>query len=294
MNLLTPAGDSGREISDVISTPRKADGTMSIIKRAASVFTGNRVCQSLLEYNVRFAQYLMGIGAGTRVHTSGEMSLVRHLNQYSENNLCVFDVGANIGQFAGLIRGQCNMSHITIHSFEPSVEAFKELLQAHADCSGIRLNNLALGARPGTATLYSDRPASGLSSLTKRDLDHIGKTMSLTQTVRIRTLDDYCDEHGIGRIHLLKIDVEGHEREVLEGAARMFATKSIDAVTFEFGGCNIDTRTYFRDFHRFFHQLDMQIFRITPRGYQRLIERYRETHEQFLTTNFMAVRRRAA
>ena len=166
--------------------------------------------------------------------------------------------------------------------------------KAHGDCPSVRLNNVALGSRKGTATLYSDHPSSGLSSLTKRDLDHVGKKMNLTQTVNVQTLDDYCEEHNIKRIHLLKIDVEGHEHEVLEGASRMFALQQVDAVTFEFGGCNIDTRTYFRDFYKFFNQRDMQVFRITPRGYLRLIERYRENHEQFLTTNFMAVRRNAA
>ena len=267
---------------------------MSVIKRALSVFTGNQLSQSLLEYNVRFSNYLMGIGAGTRVHTSGEMSLVRYVNNCESREICVFDVGANIGQFAGLIRECCDMSRVRIHSFEPSVQAIEQFEKQHGDCTRIRLNRCALGSQAGTATLYSDRPASGLSSLTKRDLDHIGKTMSLTQTVQVETLDEYCEQNRIERIQLLKIDVEGHEREVLRGAARMFSSQQIDAVTFEFGGCNIDTRTYFRDFYHFFQKLDMQIFRITPRGYLRLIERYRETHEQFLTTNFMAVRRNAA
>jgi FkbM family methyltransferase len=267
---------------------------MSVIKRALSVFTGNGISQSLLEYNVRFAQYLMGVGAGTRVHTSGEMSLVRYLNSLHGQSTCVFDVGANIGQFASLVRGHCDISQMQIHSFEPSVQAIEQFERVHGDCPRIRLNRLALGASDGAATLYSDRPASGLSSLTKRDLGHIGKTMSLSQPVQVRTLDGYCEEHRIERIHLLKIDVEGHEREVLEGSARMFGSQRIDAVTFEFGGCNIDTRTYFRDFYRFFSDRDMQIFRITPRGYLRLIAKYRETHEQFLTTNFMAVRRNAA
>ncbi len=269
---------------------------MSIIKRAFSVFTGNGLCQSLLEYNVKFSHYLMGVGAGTRVATSGEMSLVRHVNSYpaSEGKLCVFDVGANVGQFASLMRSHCDMSRMTLHSFEPSSDAYEKLSAAHRNCSSIRLNKFALGSAPGTATLYSDRPGSGLSSLTKRDLDHVGKTMNLTQTVEIQTVDDYCRANGIERIHLLKIDVEGHEHEVLKGAEGMFAADRIDAVTYEFGGCNVDTRTYFRDFYQFFNQRDMQVFRITPRGYLRAIKKYREAHEQFLTTNYMAVKRKAA
>lgn len=267
---------------------------MSVLKRFASLFTGNAVSQRALEYNVRFSHYLMGIGAGTKVHSSGELSLVRYLNRCPARPAVVFDVGANIGQFCGLIRTHCDMSRIQLHSFEPSAEAFAELTRATADCASIRRNPCALGAAEGTATLYSDRPASGLSSLTCRDLDHVGREMTLSQSVSVRTLDGYCDEHAIERIHLLKIDVEGHEHDVLAGAARQFAEDRIDAVTFEFGGCHIDSRHFFRDYYRFFTDREMRIFRITPRGYLRRIERYAETQEQFLTTNYLALSRRAA
>lgn len=267
---------------------------MSVLKQFVSLFTGNSVCQSLLEYNVRFSHYLMGIGAGTRVHTSGEMSLVKYLNQCSATPTMVFDVGANIGQFCGLISGHCDVSRMEIHSFEPNAEAFRVLRERTQDCASIRCNHCALGAAAGTATLYSDRPASALSSLTRRQLDHVGKEMTLSQQVDVQTLDAYCAEHNIDRIHLLKIDVEGHEHDVLSGGLRMFEESRVDAVTFEFGGCHIDTRGYFRDYYGFFTEREMQIFRITPRGYLRRIDRYAETQEQFLTTNFLAVRRPAA
>ncbi len=272
------------------------DLIVSLIKRAVSLFTGNGFSQSLLEFNIKFTHYLMGVGAGTQVHTSGEISLVRHLQSYpaAQGPLTVLDVGANVGKFSGLIREHCEMHRINIHAFEPSTSAFEKLTQAHSDCPAIRLNNAALGAQPGTATLYFDQPASGLGSLTKRDLDHVGKQMDLTQSVQVTTLDHYCEQQGIQHIHLLKIDVEGHELDVLQGAAKMFADQRIDAVTFEFGGCNIDTRTYFRDFYQFFDHQAMSIYRITPRGYLRLIKRYRETNEQFITTNYFATRRKAA
>lgn len=62
------------------------------------------------------------------------------------------------------------------------------------------------------------------------------------------TVDDYCRESHVEHIHLLKIDVEGHELDVLHGATEMFQRKAIDVVTFEFGGCNIDTHTFFQNF----------------------------------------------
>ena len=266
---------------------------MSVLKRACSLFTGNDVSQRLLEYNVKFSHYLMGIGAGTKVSTSGELGLVRMINEHPAERLCVFDVGANVGQFATLIHEQCDNSRIDLHSFEPGREAFSQLSSKFGETKKVRLNNVALGAERGIATLYSDVPASGLSSLTKRDLSHFDRSMELSQQVDVRTLDDYCDEHDIRHIHLLKIDVEGHEQDVLAGAKRMFVESRIDAVTFEFGGCNIDSRTYFRDFYQFFRNQGMQLYRITPRGFFRQMPRYREVHEQFVTTNFLA-RKRAA
>ncbi len=266
---------------------------MSVLKRACSLFTGNDACQRVLEYNVKFSHYLMGIGAGTKVSTSGELGLVRMINEHPSDQLCVFDVGANVGQFATLIHDHCDTSRINLHCFEPGSEAFSQLSSKYREIPNVRLNNVAFGAEQGTATLYSDVPASGLSSLTKRDLSHFDRSMDLSQQVDVRTIDDYCDEHDIPHIHLLKIDVEGHEQDVLAGASRMFAEKRIEAATFEFGGCNIDSRTFFRDFYHFFSDQRMHLYRITPRGFLRKMPRYREAQEQFVTTNFLAVRKAA-
>jgi hypothetical protein len=69
----------------------------------------------------------------------------------------------------------------------------------------------------------------------------------------------------------------------------MLASKSIDIVTFEFGGCNIDTRTFFQDFWYFFDEANFKILRITPSGYLNPLQSHKEIDEQFRTTNFIAV-----
>jgi len=153
----------------------------------------------------------------------------------------------------------------------------------------IKLNNIGLGKEKGEALLYFDSAGSGLASLTRRKLEHFGIDFNKSEKVKIDTVDNYCSENGIRRIHLLKIDVEGHELDVLAGARKMFDEKTINMVTFEFGGCNIDTRTFFRDFWHFFREIDMKIMRITPSGYFYPIESYKEIYEQYRTTNFIAV-----
>ena len=59
-------------------------------------------------------------------------------------------------------------------------------------------------------------------------------------------------------------------------------------VTFEFGGCNIDTRTYFQDFWYFFKDKNMLIYRILPHNRLYKILSYNEMYEQFTTTNYLA------
>ena len=87
-------------------------------------------------------------------------------------------------------------------------------------------------------------------------------------------------------IDIFKIDVEGHELKVLEGIGDLI--KSIKVIQFEFGGCNIDSKTYFQDFFYFFKKNGFQMFRISP--YKPIpIERYDENDENFLTTNFLSV-----
>lgn len=108
--------------------------------------------------------------------------------------------------------------------------------------------------------------------------------------MHINTLEAYCKMHNIEHIHLLKLDVEGHELDVLNGALGLFAKNAIDIVTFEFGGCNIDTKTYFQDFWYFFKDKNMSIYRILPNNKLHKIPEYRELYEQFVTTNYVAMK----
>ena len=145
--------------------------------------------------------------------------------------------------------------------------------------------------KSGEMTIHYDTPGSPLASLTKRKLDHFGIEFDQSEVVQIDTVDNYCKEHRIENISLLKMDIEGHELGALFGAEKMFASGKIDIVTFEFGGCNIDTRTSFQDFWYFFSSINMALFRITPSGYLARIASYEEIDEQYRTTNFVAVKK---
>ena len=181
----------------------------------------------------------------------------------------------------------CRRADVTSTVSSPALKLLRELCEQCRGHEDVTLNNFGLGEEPGRATLYSNSAQSGLASLTKRRLTHFGIDMNLTETVRIDTLDCYCERSQIEYIDLLKLDVEGPETDVLSGGARMFANSAIGAVTFEFGGCDINTRTFLQDFVYFFADHKMTIARITPSGYFRTLRSYREMDEQFRTANFI-------
>lgn len=72
----------------------------------------------------------------------------------------------------------------------------------------------ALGAANGQIDLAYDRETSTASAV---------RPLPRRLRVGLRTLDSLAEELGIDRIDLLKIDVEGAERDVLEGAQRLLA-----------------------------------------------------------------------
>jgi FkbM family methyltransferase len=233
-----------------------------ILKKLAVRLTSSAVAQRSLEKIVSGAQLLLGIGAGS--------------------------VGANRGQFLDLAMSEIRPRPFSIHCFEPSAATFKMLTEGRRANPQVILNPFALGKVGCESTLYYDQPGSGMASLTRRRLAHFGTDFTYSECVRVETLDRYCEERGIKHIDLLKMDVEGHEMDVLLGAGRMLA-RSVGMVMFEFGGCNIDTRTYFQDFFYFFQGCGMRLYRITPSGFLFPIAKYLEQFEQFRTTNFLAV-----
>lgn len=251
---------------------------------------GNKAGQLFLERVVRKAQNYLGVGSADRVEGSGESGVLLQLKARETPPYCIFDVGSHQGQYLDLVLSILGNRDFNIHCFEPSPR-FIEILTSKADGDKrIKFNPIGLGERKGEFNLFFEHEESG-GSLSQRRLDYLGISFDRSEKVTIDTLDNYCKEWAIDYIHLLKADIEGHEMDLFKGARKMFDKRAIGMATFEFGGCNLDTRTFFKDFFYFLKDQGMDLYRITPAGYLYPLPTYREIDEQFRTTNFVAIRK---
>lgn len=127
---------------------------------------------------------------------------------------CV-DVGANIGNHALFFAGHYSQ----VFAFEPVPRTFR-LLEMNAALAGnIRCFNLGLSNESADAWIIEPTSNSGAAKILSEDEVAGGRPAAQTRIVSLDTLDEVCRN----RIGLMKIDVEGHELQVLQGAESLIA-----------------------------------------------------------------------
>ena len=265
-----------------------------IIIRHTTTILKNRVgqkqYQNLFEGFYSISLLGMNIGGGTETGSSGEKNALFYIKDKLKklDQLVIFDVGANVGMYTILLN-EVFSENSNILSFEPSKKTFDKLGINTNHIKNTNLFNFGFGNTNTILTLYYNQEESGLASVYERRLDHFNIKMDLKEEIEIKTIDSFCETNNIAQINFLKLDVEGHELSVLNGAINMLNNHKIDFIQFEFGGCNIDSRTYFQDFYYLLSK-EFYIYRIVKDGLYK-IDSYKEMYEAFTTTNYLAERK---
>ena len=135
----------------------------------------------------------------------------------------VFDVGANIGQTATAVRRW--LPTVDLHCFEPSPTTFQRLQAARPKAT---LHECGMGRMAGVAKL--DPGSFHTNAQVVPDGDESAEGLIEIST---RTVDGELDRLGIGRLGVLKIDVEGEELAVLDGADAAIRDGRIELVLAE-------------------------------------------------------------
>lgn len=142
----------------------------------------------------------------------------------SDNDIqIVIDIGANVGQFALDLRRAGYMGEIL--SFEPVSNTFAILRRNSIRDKNWRVFDLAIGALVGEETIRisnNDSLSSSFKNMNTLHLSNFPKSyFSSEEVVSVSTLDRQLDALKISpSTCLLKIDVQGFEREVLVGGIK--------------------------------------------------------------------------
>lgn len=149
-----------------------------------------------------------------------------HINQ-------VLDIGANVGQYARMLR-DCGYAG-RIVSVEPLVDAYHHLQRRSEGDQLWTTLNAAVGAQPGSAQINvsANSYSSSLLSMTAAHVKADPRSAVIgTQHVDVVTVVDVVDACGLTpRRCLLKIDTQGFEQQVLDGAGdlvRQFAAVQVE------------------------------------------------------------------
>lgn len=209
----------------------------------------------------------MGILNYRTLYLSGEEPFLKNfLACYDSEEYIVIDVGANEGQFASCVLGHTRA--INVLSYEPNPHACRKLkscltfdIQRHklvekgaSNCiSEAVIYDYGLGLGTAHASMY-------IEVIT--DIHHSQSVIS--EKINLTTIDHDL-AHLNARIAILKIDTEGHEKAVLEGARNILATNPPISILVEFNEMNAISGTHFRDILNLIGA-DYEPYRLLPGG----------------------------
>jgi FkbM family methyltransferase len=151
-----------------------------------------------------------------------------------------FDVGANIGLYSLLLARLVGRTGV-VHAFEPEPRNFERLkanLALNA-AGNVITNRLAVSHESGDVRLNLFDPSlnewHSLGAPRLTDPYHPRRLVEPVESISVEavSLDDYTRSHSIARVDFLKIDVEGAEPAVLQGAVRLFECEAVGLVQFE-------------------------------------------------------------
>lgn len=185
----------------------------------------------------------------------------RHLSKMLDylNVDCVFDVGANVGQYGEMLRQNVGYTGRII-SFEPNPKAFDQLRKASAGDGLWNIENIALGASQGLAQ-FQAYDSSVLGSFRSFGAsEYAPQNMGvMTYPVEMQTLASYLpalkEQYGFSR-PFLKLDTQGFDLEVAKGAG----CKITDFL-------GVQTEVAFQNIYRDAPTFDESVSFFTQRGF---------------------------
>ena len=175
----------------------------------------------------------------------------------------IVDGGANVGDISA--RYRLLFPNANIYAFEPGELPAQHFSERFAADSAVKLLKVGLSDEIGHAT-FNVGEASVLSSLLPSAPGaerYMGAEAHRSHPEQIPTvtLDHFAAEHGLNRIDILKLDIQGAEGKALRGADSLLRSNSIRLVYSEvLFGSLYDGQAYFHDLSKSLHECGYQLY----------------------------------
>lgn len=170
------------------------------------------------------------------------------------------DVGAFTGEILEKIVASKKITVREAHLYEPNPESFKMLKEKFAETriKSFHANNFAIGDSEKNVTLM---PAQSMTKIiSSGDISGDGQDIFVSN---VKTLDAEISRITDKHIHLLKVDVEGYEMEVLRGSEQTLKNQLVDVIYIEVGfNKNGTQQTYMADIDNYLQDVGYRVFKI--------------------------------
>ena len=148
----------------------------------------------------------------------------------------LFDIGAHFGETHAVFARQ--FEDAEIFCFEPFPDSYARLAENTAARKDSRAFNIGFSDQPGRKDFNANRssPTNSLLELDKRAPETWNMPGLLGDhkvSCEFDTVDNFIQAHGLSRIDLLKMDVQGAEYQVLTGAETALKNGMIDTIYME-------------------------------------------------------------
>ncbi len=228
----------------------------------------------------------IGFALFSRDFETAELKFLRH---HLEAGQTFFDIGANGGIFT-VIAAQCVGDNGRVFAFEPGEYEYT-LLQEN-----VRLNNFdnvvvvkkAVSDLDGTRCFAVARDGA-FSSLAQTT--HPDQQIESWLEIETISLDTFVKEQGIKSVDFIKIDVEGAEKLVFDGASNLLKSNPNVCILFE--AYELNTRGFSYTVPSFLESLQKNGFHIFFFGNAGCLHRAHSSHPDLggeLIQNFIAMR----
>lgn len=195
-----------------------------------------------------------------------------------------FDIGGNLGEWSSVFVKEIGADPYRLEVFEPAPAAADHLERIIGCAPTATINRCAVSRQDGEAVMHLVAPSAGTNSLDARPAIGLEAV-----PISLVALQGFMDRGGIDRAHLVKMDTEGHDIEILRSITALLSQERIDVLQFEYNHRWLQNRGSLFEVFQLIEGTAYRLGRVTSTGVD-LFDNWNPELDRFFEANYVLVR----